>query len=220
MTPSDHYSLTSEPIAIVVGTEPHTKTWHLPKELLLNASSFFAAALNGNFTEAKSKMIALPEDISDAFSLFARWLYIGKIGCVSVAPELEEMERVWAISKTLVQACILGDKLGCLIFRDLAMLKLIEHLSKEIMGEEEIRYVFDHSAQGSKLRQFTIDELRWVLQEGFLSDLACDFFSGATFAEDFGPVFLETSLKANGAAIDPQKQKERYLEVLTGSHGE
>ena len=97
------------------------------------------------------------------------------------------------------------------------MLELIGHQSNEILGEEEIRYVFDHSAQGSKLRQFTIDQLRYDLQEGFLSDYACDFFSGATFAEDFGPIFLETSLKANGAAIAPRKQKRRYLEVLTGT---
>ena len=100
------------------------------------------------------------------------------------------------------------------------MLELIEHQSKEVMGEDEIRYVFDHSVQGSKLRHFTIDQLRYELQEGFLSPYACDFYSGASFAEDFGPIFLEASLKANGAAIDPQKQQERYLEVLTGTDGD
>ena len=100
------------------------------------------------------------------------------------------------------------------------MLGLIGHLSKEILDGEAIRYAFDHSPKGSKLRQFTIDQLRYVLQEGLLDDNAYDFYLGAEFVEDFGPVFLETSLKAGGAAIDPQKQKERYLEILTGTDGE
>ena len=100
------------------------------------------------------------------------------------------------------------------------MLELIGHQSEEVLGEEDIRYVFDHSAQGSKLRQFTIDQLRYVLQEGILSDYACEIYSGDSFAKDFGPIFLETSLKANGAANDPQTQQERYLEVLTGTDGD
>ena len=100
------------------------------------------------------------------------------------------------------------------------MLELIEHLSKQILDVEAIRYAFDHSPQGSKLRQFTIDQLRYELQEGFIGGDVSYFYLGTGFVEDFGPVFLETSLKASGAAIDPQKQKERYLEVLTGIDGE
>ena len=139
---------------MVVGTGCATKTWHLPRKLLFNASPFFAAALNGSLSEATPRKVILPEAGPDGFALFVRWLHVGKIGCTSVAPEDDWLDRTNASSKALVQACILGDKLSCLIFRDLAMLELIGHQSKEIMGEEEIRYVFDHSAQGSKLRQF------------------------------------------------------------------
>ena len=157
-------------------------------------------------------MIALPEDSPDAFSLFVRWLYVGKIGWFTT--KVDPLGQ-WAVSKTLVQAYILGDKMGCLIFRDVAMLNLIEHHSQITMREEEIRYVFDHSAQGSKLRRFTIDQLRYDLQEACYGPDARDFFSDARFAEDFGPIFLKRSLEANGAAaIDPSMQQERYLEVL------
>ena len=201
---------------MVVGTGCGTRIWHLPRKLLVNASPFFAAALNGSFSEATSRKITLPETGPEIFALFVRWLHVGEIGRISFAPEDDWVDRLNASTKAFVQACILGDKLGCSIFRDLAMLELIEHQSKEVMREEEIRYVFDHSTQSSKLRQFTIDQLRYVLQEGILSEYACLHYSGASFAEDFGPIFLEASLKANGAAIDPQMQKERYLEVLTG----
>ena len=100
------------------------------------------------------------------------------------------------------------------------MLELIEWHSVAGKREEEIRYVFDHSAQGSKLRQFVIDQLRYDLQEGRLYGCECYYLSVAKFAEDFGPVLLEACLNASEAAIDPQEQKERYLEVLTGIDGE
>lgn len=96
------------------------------------------------------------------------------------------------------------------------MLELMRHFSEVFIGREEIRYVFDHSAQGSNLRQLVIDQLRWDLQNGFLSEFSID----ARFAEDVGPLSLETSLKANGGTINPQTQKARYLEVLTGTDGE
>ena len=91
------------------------------------------------------------------------------------------------------------------------MLKLIRHYSGDPIREEEILYVFDHSAQGSKLRQLMIDQFRWDLQGGWFSNSSLD----DRFTEDFGPVFLEASVKADGPAIDPQRQKVRYLEVLT-----
>ena len=91
------------------------------------------------------------------------------------------------------------------------MLELIELYSEVIIREEEILYVFDHSAQGSKLCQLMIDELRWEIQEDYFTLSSSD----ARFAEVVGPIFLEASLKASGAAIHPEMQKERYLEVLT-----
>ena len=204
---------------MVVGTGCATKTWHLPRKLLVNASPFFAAALNGTFPEATSRKIFLPEVGPDSFAFFVRWLHVGEIGCISVAPEDDWVDRTIAVSKTLVQLCVLGDRLGCLVFQDLGMLELIKFHSNKVIVEEAIRYVFDHSAQGSKLRQFVIDQFRWDFQEGFLSDYACAYFSISRFAKDFGPVLLEASLRADGVAIDPQKQKGIYMEVLTATDG-
>ena len=219
---------------MVVGKGAVTTTWHLPKELLVNASPFFAAALNGSFSEAKSRRITLPEDSPYGFALFVRWLYVGRISgdifgregeafksdVLGTPGNTSDDDADLPVAQMHLQACILGDKLGCLSFRDLAVLELIEYHSQRAIREEEIRYVFDHSAQGSKLRQYMIDQLRWDLQEGHLSDYTCEFLSDARFAEDFGPVFLETSLKADGAAINPERQQERYLEVLTGWDGD
>ena len=124
---------------MVVGTGSAIKTWHLPKELLVNASPFFTAALDGPFSEATSRKVTLPEDEPDAFALFVRWLYVGKIGCMPVATQVGLNKTYYAVSKTLVQACIFGDKLGCLTFQDLAMLELIKHHTEGLMRAEVIR---------------------------------------------------------------------------------
>ena len=111
---------------MVVGTEDVSKTWHLPKELLVKASPFFAAALNGSFAEATSRVVNLPEDDTDAFALFVRWLYVGEIrgklfrsedessGDELLGPRsaTSDYDAISASTQVYVQAVILRDKLG------------------------------------------------------------------------------------------------------------
>ncbi len=60
-------------VDIYVG--PKRKHWCLHKDLLCNRSSFFEAALGGNFKEAKEGVMYLPEDDSSVFEIFVNWLY-------------------------------------------------------------------------------------------------------------------------------------------------
>ena len=116
---------------MTVGTAASTKKWHLPKELLTNSSPFFAAALDGSFAEATSKVVHLPKDSTDAFALFIRWLYVGEIAATECSASHDHDHDhlcIAATFQTLVQAWMLGDKLGCPIFKDLAMLDLIKIL--------------------------------------------------------------------------------------------
>lgn len=214
---------------MVVGTEGDTKTWHLPKELLVNASPFFSAALNGSFAEATSRTVSLPEENTDAFALFIRWLYVGEIcgnmvGSEDQATGDETLETgsdpsidstSYARTKIYLKAYILGDKLGCLIFLDLAMLELIKDHKSDVLRAETMRVVFEQSAPGSKLRQFAIDQFRFELVRGRLWEGAAAFVAAAKIAEDFALDFLKVCVEAAGGdAIDPQTHKGRYMEVL------
>lgn len=218
---------------MVVGTEGHTKTWHLPKELLVNSSPFFAAALNGSFAEATSKVVNLPEDNTDAFALFIRWLYIGEIsgnlfrlGTQTSADEIlgtynstynstSNGNPLRASTQVYLQAYNLGDKLGCLVFRDIAMLELIECHQIEVIQAQTMRIVFQKSTPGSKLREFAIDQFRSDLQHRLLREDAAAFVSVAKIAEDFGLDFLKACMEADGDAINPNEHRRRYIEVLT-----
>jgi len=55
------------------------RTWQLPKKLLIACSSLFAAALDGNFSEANSKSVTLSEDDPDSSELLVLWLYVGAL---------------------------------------------------------------------------------------------------------------------------------------------
>lgn len=198
---------------MVVGTN-FVKTWHLPKELLVKASPFFAAALNGSFAEATSRVVNLPEDNTDAFALFVRWLYVGEI-----RGDLFRFEDDSAISASMqvyLQASILGDKLGSPGFHDLAMLELIECHGSRSISVETVRVAYEHSAPGSKLRQYSIDKLRLDIRYNRLSDMAASYVSVAKIAEDLGQDFLKACMEAGSSkAIDPREHRKRYMEVLT-----
>ena len=215
---------------MVVGTGYATKTWHLPKDLLVNASTFFAAALDGQFTEAASKTVHLPEDTLDAFALFIQWLYVGEISCNNFCYGGETSGDQCLVNRgdlsndgpnyatqVYLQACTLGDKLGCILFMDLATLELLKHHKYQHLRPETMLFIFEHFGAGSKLRRFAIDQLRWDLW-GWHDKDAASFVHVSRSHEDIGPEFLDAMLETKGVAADePQAHRGRYLQVLTGT---
>lgn len=212
---------------MVVGPTGNTKTWHLPKKLLANASPFFAAALNGSFAEATSKVINLPEDNTNAFALFIRWLFVGEISSelFNHKDKLTSDEILGTYDAgtkgflnatttwVYLQAWILGDKLGCSVFQDLIMHELVEVYTPT---GETILFIYEQSGLGSKLRRLAMDSFRFKLQNGYLCEDTATFVSASKIAEDFALDFLKSCVEDDcGEVIRPDKQKGRYMEVLT-----
>ncbi len=56
---------------------PKRKTFRLHEDLLCDRSSYFRATFGGDFAEAASKELYLPEDNDASFELFVNWLYGG-----------------------------------------------------------------------------------------------------------------------------------------------
>ena len=86
-----------EQIAVLVGSEKIDYT--LPKDLLVNkGSDFFKSALTKDFTEARSGVLALPDEDPRAFELFVNYLSLDAVPAIPVAKEhgsftFERMER-------------------------------------------------------------------------------------------------------------------------------
>jgi hypothetical protein len=68
----------ADTMTIIVGEDPHTATFHLPKTLLVAKSSFFERALSPEWSNSVSnRTIQLPDIPPALFDMYARWLSSG-----------------------------------------------------------------------------------------------------------------------------------------------
>lgn len=69
--------LTIKMVDVFVGAK--RKTFRLHEDLLCDRSDYFKATFQGEFAEAKSKELYLPDDNDASFELFVNWLYGGDL---------------------------------------------------------------------------------------------------------------------------------------------
>lgn len=65
--------MTDKLVALVVG--PNRKEYYVHHDLVCDRSSYFRAALQGQFQEAQTNRIEFPEEAEATLELFIRWLY-------------------------------------------------------------------------------------------------------------------------------------------------
>lgn len=70
-----HRHFCSPIVTVRVGVDEHAETFYVHKDALRSTSSFFKAALNEDFKEAKTNSIELPEDDPSIFKLYLCWIY-------------------------------------------------------------------------------------------------------------------------------------------------
>ncbi|KAF8848530.1 hypothetical protein BDZ45DRAFT_664419 [Acephala macrosclerotiorum] len=71
--------------------EPASREYKLPKALLCEQSTFFAAAFNGSFREGEEQFMALmkEEDVvsTRSFELLVQWMFVGRVNFDELPPE-------------------------------------------------------------------------------------------------------------------------------------
>ena len=184
---------------------------------------FFASALNGLFVEA-SGVVTLPEDDPAASELFTQWLYAGK---QYLAKRFGNYKEEYDIT-CVVNAWNLGDKLGCLAFRDFAMICLINAHCDGAIETNTIQHIYKCSPAGSSIR-------RWAVHQ-FVSDASAGYYrkacSGATSCalrdlvdwagtkllqdlDDWGFDVADYLMRSGEESSEsPNSRAQRYLEVL------
>lgn len=95
-------------VEVVVGED--AVVWYLHETLLIASSEFFKAAIKHSFKEGTERRIVLAEDGNAAFQLFVQYLYTQAFQSSSLQP--------------LIEAYVLGDKLGASEFRRQALDKV------------------------------------------------------------------------------------------------
>ena len=162
-----------------MGPENNRAVWYLPKKLLTEHSSFFAAALDGAFSEAESNSIALHDDDPEVFKFFVQWLYCGHdAGIVKLQPVRD------------VESWIFGDKIRCPGFLNFAMSRLLQYHKDYWMNPNTLRLIYEKSIVGSKLRKFVLEQIRFnCLDEEWPRKGNEDWLSLIMEIPDFGPDF-------------------------------
>lgn len=121
------------------------------KGMLCNVAPYFKAALDGSFSEAKNRVLELPDDNAVAFKRFQLWVYTKKI--------LEEGEREDAIKrKTLAKLYFFGEVRGIPDLQNAA----IDVLMDKVRGTNTVppgylRLIYENTPDGSPLRRLYVD---------------------------------------------------------------
>lgn len=146
--------LDGEVVVFLVGTkEPKKYTVH--EDLVKPSSEFVRLALRGDWQEASTRVIPLPDDEPAVFSVYLHWLYNGLLhtsrqGLMTWSESDAEYEM-------LVKAYILGEKIIDVTFKNSVIDAILEKVAKNTFNKRLTSLVFDNTPSGSALRRLWMD---------------------------------------------------------------
>ncbi|KAF6240312.1 hypothetical protein HO173_001923 [Letharia columbiana] len=139
---------------VLIKVGPGKQVFHIHKKLLCDNSTYFHAAINGSFKEAKDQSIEMPEDDPGVFRHFQYWTYTGNI--VPEAQGAQEAKTIqWNILTSLYAFAEARDiPLLQNATIDLAILRLqAEHR----MPVELLLDIYENTSENSRLRILFVD---------------------------------------------------------------
>jgi hypothetical protein len=139
------------------------KVWHLYKDLLCKASSFFDRAFRGSFREAVSRTLDLLNDNADSFDIFIAWLYKGNKFLLR-SPDGND-----TIFKYL-KLYVLGSRLLILNLENVVIDVIYSYLwteSNRCPSLQHVRYLYDNTECGYKMRILLVERVA----AGLLSEM-------------------------------------------------
>lgn len=147
---------------------PEEARRQVPRELLTTVSPFFNACLNGEFSEAASHTVKLPEDRADVFDYFLYWLYTRRLDHEAVdAAEPTKPAYFWLlhlycmVDKFEIESCknAIVDKVA----------RLAE-MTNSVPTPTDTWIVFEtFDSQGeNKMRRLVVDLFTWKRTDNLL----------------------------------------------------
>ncbi|KAF2659990.1 hypothetical protein K491DRAFT_590022 [Lophiostoma macrostomum CBS 122681] len=159
---NDKYSFDFEVVGVLVGPSGEKFTIH--KTLLVTSSSFCKAALSGDWKEAAEKSIKLPDHDAEAFGIYVKWLYTGRMYITKEGDDsTEEKEpgkkKYYSREFSRWLDCYqLGDYLQDPDFKDAAIDSLIDLTIGDKWWPVDLpNYVYPYSTPKSPHRRFVVD---------------------------------------------------------------
>jgi len=147
-------------IEVRVGEEDEERIFHVHKELLVQHSDFFAAALGGDWKERVDRSVKLPEDDPEQFDHFCCFLYTGQLftrrsGDRYVDGDGDDCDNEF---ERICHAWVFGNKLQSTTYKDAVadslIMKVIDGKFHPVSMHEEIE---NHAARSAPFRTLLID---------------------------------------------------------------
>ena len=164
--------LLDSPVTLLVGPEKTVFTMH--KGLLCAVSSYFKAALEGDFKEAQEQTIELSEDDPQAMKYFQLWLYTQEI--------LDEGENVSSMDwRLLIGLYLLGEVRMIHKLQNEVIDLIIRKNPQETGFPLQVMYeIYDKTCPMSPLRRIVVD---MSARLGDLDEWSWDFADGGERAQ-------------------------------------
>ncbi|KAK4692431.1 hypothetical protein P7C71_g4776, partial [Lecanoromycetidae sp. Uapishka_2] len=136
-------------VSVLVGLEQQVFTIH--KNLLCEASSYFRAALSGNFREAKDQKITMEEEDVTTFKHFQYWLYTRNL----LMSQETKNDIDWNV---LTGLFILGEVRGIPHLQNAAIDGIIaKRATSDWTPLDQIRRIYDNTPENSPIRRLFVD---------------------------------------------------------------
>ncbi|KAF2493992.1 hypothetical protein BU16DRAFT_562946 [Lophium mytilinum] len=148
MTAWDHY------VSVKVGKGEQKKEFNVYRGLLTYYSSYFAAALDGNFKEGVTQVVELKEDDPKVFEAFRSWMYTRRL--LDQVPSFDVLKSA-AHDRFLCNVFIFGDMRGIPGLKNEAIDQLHRSTAETWMvPSNDIKYIYTHTPVPSSLRDFVV----------------------------------------------------------------
>lgn len=144
-----------ETVLIHVG--PQEKAFALRKDVLIEHSRFFRAALSGSFKQAAEQIIRLPEIEYEAFERYVQWTHTGSIDVADIEDPADTRTR--ETETMLTRLYVVADRVENMLLRNQTMTAMVDVLEQtgKLPSTLAIQIAYEHTADGSCLRRFLVD---------------------------------------------------------------
>lgn len=130
--------------------------------ILCEASPVFNAAFRGEFLEASSLSIDLPEDDPEAFERLVQWLYTKSYDILPSAEEYCDDDKM--IFMRLAKLYVAADKYGIVRLKNDVVDRWYKTQADRIQRRnisKAVDYIYENTTSGSKLREIVVAYFVW-----------------------------------------------------------
>lgn len=170
------------------------KSYVVHEVIIRTESPFFEAVLSKEWKKSKERVVRLPEQYPEAFDIYARWIYSGKLIISKI--DIQDNEAYIILTGNLSRAYILGDVLQDTDFKDAVIDGLFEIIeSRNYVHVGQTKFLFNNTLKESPIRRMLVD---WVVIEGDLQALCKEEYEQWTTVEFFQNLIKRQQDKDDG----------------------